>query len=1110
MLSLSRNSALLAAALLCCCCWHAAHARSVCGSNTQYYDRTYSTDLWLEWNSSSGASGRIEYYPNSAGLGGAVTDENGSGGMRRRVVFAPAVPDWCKPFPNVTEPFRGQAAGVPYKDKFVLFLATKGGRPCFGLDSLSVAPMAAGVAGMMWMYTDEEPEIDGRFFPSGWDLKQKPGATRVTAPYASITRDRPGTYGGMPMAREIMAGHEVEVFWPGTGPIDPEERAALKELYRDGIAKWGWEYSNLGTNGNLDRADFLADDTVDPCGGSGNPNTKLEGVTCIGGHVVDLDFASLATTQLQSIPASISKLGHLRSIYFIARQSPGDAAVITIPDSFGDLGMLRSLSLCGRLGRPDQALRLPSTLGQLINLTVLEIEEFGISGSFPDAVFSLPSLASVTLNKVPLTSLPAVSSMAALTTFSLSSNGLAAPAPSFAGLSKLESILLAGNKLTGGSEDMFDGCVSLVTVDIASNRLNCDLPRFKGCTNLVTIKASNNALTGAIPAEYAHLQKVLVLDVSHNAIGGTGKSVLSPLKGMSAMVNLDLSHNVLEYEYDSTCVVPCLLGDYSQRFVGKSVRFLDLSHNRLVGFPGNELTATGVGCGAFPNLVHVDFSHNELLGRLSTSCVSFNIDLSYNNASGVILSDEKIFQTGGPAQHVAWSKINFKHQNPPSGAPQRFAPTAVSAFFASMDVSHASRDWSTAPYVPGFEFEKIEYPAGSYLFPFSCPRWHARKFPNLMWEMDPEIYDYHGGSTAALRRNWISTEADSAAYIAGFEKHYGGTQGFCRCEPGHYGAPPHCFRFASHYSRSDSTGHVADTLFGSGRIKNGLDTAWHVRPDIHAGYQSHTLVFDRSALAKDDLLVIYAGANKTNERLFSFSASDAPVVGKEYHVVGPDFLLHYVSHVVLTAIGTVLVHTLQVVVIVSERVPWPKAIEDVLDFLRKLALRLDLASPECIGSFSETTKAWVMLFGIPALFFIAAHVYALTKSAVSKSREAVGREIVRRRSRDVAPGSAGHGSDGHTKEISGEAPPVGMTHCTKVTMVCLYWLYVSFASVCWGWAVCENGRLTTNEDIKCWKLIENNQLSTWGELLLIGMAAAPFLHVFVPLNIYRAISGRSI
>eukprot|EP00937_MAST-01D_sp_MAST-1D-sp2_P005568 g5568.t1 len=220
------------------------------------------------------------------------------------------------------------------------------------------------------------------------------------------------------------------------------------------------------------------------------------------------------------------------------------------------------------------------------------------------------------------------------------------------------------------------------------------------------------------------------------------------------------------------------------------------------------------------------------------------------------------------------------------------------------------------------------------------------------------------------------------------------------------------------------------------------------------------------------------------ERGYLTSIDEPVVVGKEYHIVGADFLLHYVSvdqagfhfnrsvaacdpcpaglaidgadggryfwrdgrckkcptsmaptllllfaivflivsiaywamethlhhqHVVLTAIGTVLVHTLQVVVIVSERVPWPKAIEDVLDFLHKLALRLDLASPECIA-----------------------------------------------------------------------------------------------------WAVCEDGHLTTNEDIKCWKLIENNQLSAWGELLLTGIAAAPFLHVFVPINIYRAISGRPI
>ena len=47
----------------------------------------------------------------------------------------------------------------------------------------------------------------------------------------------------MAMVREIMSGHTVDVFWPGTGPIDPEERVALKELYRDGIANWKWDLS---------------------------------------------------------------------------------------------------------------------------------------------------------------------------------------------------------------------------------------------------------------------------------------------------------------------------------------------------------------------------------------------------------------------------------------------------------------------------------------------------------------------------------------------------------------------------------------------------------------------------------------------------------------------------------------------------------------------------------------------------------------------------------------------------------------------------------------------------------------------------------------------------
>ena len=86
--------------------------------------------------------------------------------------------------------------------------------------------------------------------------------------------------------------------------------------------------------------------------------------------------------------------------------------------------MLRTLGLCGRLGRKDQALTLPSTMGKLHNLTLLEIDEFHTTSDFPESIFTLPALASVTLYKVPLTDLPDISNMTALTIFALGFNNL--------------------------------------------------------------------------------------------------------------------------------------------------------------------------------------------------------------------------------------------------------------------------------------------------------------------------------------------------------------------------------------------------------------------------------------------------------------------------------------------------------------------------------------------------------------------------------------------------------------------------------------------------------------------------------------------------------------
>jgi hypothetical protein len=172
---------LVAAALLCC--WDGVQPRSACENDASLFDRTYPTDLWLDWNSSSGASGRIEYYPSSPGMGAAVQDENGTGGTRRRVVFAPGTSD-CLDFPNATTAHRGQQSGVSFRNAFVLFLGMVGktglGVSCFWMSGLSKPPVDAGAAGVIHMWSDEQPERDGRIYPTGWDLTKCPFCPKVT------------------------------------------------------------------------------------------------------------------------------------------------------------------------------------------------------------------------------------------------------------------------------------------------------------------------------------------------------------------------------------------------------------------------------------------------------------------------------------------------------------------------------------------------------------------------------------------------------------------------------------------------------------------------------------------------------------------------------------------------------------------------------------------------------------------------------------------------------------------------------------------------------------------------------------------------------------------
>eukprot|EP00937_MAST-01D_sp_MAST-1D-sp2_P003642 g3642.t1 len=707
----------------------------------------------LNWTSSSGATGAIDFRP--AWGGAAVRDEHGSGGTTRPVVLVNGA-DACNNYSAVTRAFEGQAPGVPLQDKFVVLFNGAGGLAgaCEAREIAVDQFHQAGVAGALYMFSGDSGR-DGRrselTHGPGIYEKRHPGRNVSTMhPLAGITRERAGSNPAMPMLLEIKAGHTVDLFWPGTGPIDAGDRAALKEYYGQGMKQL--DFSGCGPElgaspGTVSREAFLADDALDPCGGSGDPTSRLAGVYCVGGRVVGIDIGYCSTTEIHYFPESFGNLSQLRWVFNHLRPSATDADVVVFPESFGNLTELRAFVWCGENGGRGQRFQMPQSLAGLTKLRLVDIDTLPLANAFPMDMFTLPSLEWVTLHHVPLTVVPDATSMVALQYFNLKDNNLTSALPSFKGLGHLKTVSLAQNSLSGGQIDMFDGCHALETVDMSNNRyIDSPLFHFVGCLNLTSILLGGNRITGSVPGTWSKLTNVFDVSLVNNRIGGPGKSSLSPLKGMTSLEFLDLSRNRFEYEPESSCAVPCQVEPWTVASFPSSVKILDISHNNFTSPDGVIIRFERLG---LPSIEYLKASHNHFRGHLFASCTRFNCDLSFNDLAG-------------------------------------------------MDTD--------------------------------------------MWFYDTEVEKQK--RVPALLRN----------YHAGF--------------------------------------NIADSIFGNGgRVKEGLDTSWHVKPGV--AIRSHAVVFSQSNLAENDLLAVYEGDSKTNARLYSFSASKPPQVGKVYDVPSSNFLLHY-------------------------------------------------------------------------------------------------------------------------------------------------------------------------------------------------------------------------
>jgi hypothetical protein len=165
-------------------------------------------------------------------------------------------------------------------------------------------------------------------------------------------------------------------------------------------------------------------------------------------------------------------------------------------------------------------------------------------------------------------------------------------------------------------------------------------------------------LKGKIQPSWSALTKVVIARLSYNKIGGVNQSSLLPVYGMKSLVEIDLSHNVLEMEREGCNSFDQSLAEctgsvhfWLATWLTSNVKLIDVSHNNMRQ-PGQNgkapplVQALASFAPKYPNLASFKASHNKFHGAFEFEQISQNIDFSHNDISSFSAMNWGVTQTG--------------------------------------------------------------------------------------------------------------------------------------------------------------------------------------------------------------------------------------------------------------------------------------------------------------------------------------------------------------------------------------------------------------------------------------------------------------------------------
>ncbi|XWS65205.1 hypothetical protein CRYUN_Cryun05aG0072500 [Craigia yunnanensis] len=276
------------------------------------------------------------------------------------------------------------------------------------------------------------------------------------------------------------------------------------------------------------------------------------------GNLSMLTYLNLSSSVFSGqIPSEISKLLRLSSLDLSYKRDTyyiQGLLELKMPDLKSLIQNLTNLKYL-HLSYVDVASPIPSVLANFSSLTTLDLENCGLLGKFPLAIFQLPNLQIIWLvNNLGLTGyFPEFNFTSQLKVLGLLNTSFSGELP--ASIGDLDSLEFLGIGLCN-----FTGLVPS-TLGLVPSTLG-------NLTKLYRMDLQNNCFTGSVPAMLGKLTELKILNLGSNLFRG---SIPSELTNLTQLTSLDLMDNMLEGPVPSSI----------SRL--KKLEFFDCDENRLGG-----------------------------------------------------------------------------------------------------------------------------------------------------------------------------------------------------------------------------------------------------------------------------------------------------------------------------------------------------------------------------------------------------------------------------------------------------------------------------------------------------------------------------------------------